>query len=315
MLREKVIRQQGHTAYMAEQNAQLKREKLALQKEFDDYRAQRTHTPTARRSSTHRADLRVRVPSPPPTDSLSVAREVEALDLEVAAEVAAAVSPLRREGKGEGHKSRLHAELQVKLLSRAEELRRCKPGDEARTSRFFRLKSHLAPSASASGRLRSQFELCRSNLHTPELQLRLFYGAPRKELEAVLSSGFAEVPSSSLGLEVYGRGWYASHAHHYNGGDMCVLLVQVAVGNAETIVRRDAARGAPSRGYDSIVVPGRQLPLQLAPAQGKKNGWSPDNDHYRSPVNEEYVIFDGSQALPLYILEYEIPNAGIEDQP
>ena len=135
--------------------------------------------------------------------------------------------------------------------------------------------------------------------------------------QAILSRGFVEFPSDALGLEVYGRGWYftkyASHAHHYNGGSCCVLLVQVAVGNAETVVRRDAGRGAPSTGFDSIVVPGRQLPSQLHGVRDKKPGWNgpkgsqpADKDHKRSPVNEEYVIFDGSQALPLYLLEYEM---------
>ena len=93
-----------------------------------------------------------------------------------------------------------------------------------------------------------------------------------------------------------------------------MLLVQVAVGNAETVVRRDAARGAPSSGFDSIVVPGRQLPSQLHDAREKKPGWNgpkgrqtADKDRSkRAQVNEEYVIFDGSQARPLYLLTYEM---------
>lgn len=59
-------------------------------------------------------------------------------------------------------------------------------------------------------------------------------------------------------------------------------------------MRRDAGRGAPSAGFDSIVVPGRRLPSQ-ASAPG-----SPE----RGEVNEEYVVFDGSQALPLHLLFY-----------
>ena len=84
---------------------------------------------------------------------------------------------------------------------------------------------------------------------------------------------------------------YASHAHHYTAGSGCVLLAEVAVGYAETVVQRDAARGAPSEGYDSIVVPGRRRPAQPAASVAE--------------VNEEYVIFDGSQALPLCLLHYD----------
>ena len=72
-----------------------------------------------------------------------------------------------------------------------------------------------------------------------------------------------------------------------------MLLVEVAVGNAETVVRRDADRRAPSAGFDSIVVPGRRLPSQGQDAASAAG------------VNEEYVIFDGSQALPVALLFYD----------
>ena len=108
------------------------------------------------------------------------------------------------------------------------------------------------------------YDACRSRLHEPSLVLQLFYGAPRQELEQILHSGFEDVPADPLGLASYGRGWYfskyAAHAHHYTAGGGCVLLAQVAVGNTETVVREDASRGAPSHGFDSIVVPGRRLP-------------------------------------------------------
>ena len=74
------------------------------------------------------------------------------------------------------------------------------------------------------------------------------------------------------GLGVFGRGWYfskyATHALHYTAGGGCVLLAEVAVGNTETDVRRDTGRGAPSAGFDSMVVPGRRLPS----AGGLKGG-------------------------------------------
>ena len=88
---------------------------------------------------------------------------------------------------------------------------------------------------------------------------------------------------------------YASRAHFYNAGGGCLLLCQVAVGNTETVMRRDGGRGAPSAGFDSIVVPGRRLPSQTG-EEGAAGG----------RFNEEYVIFDGSQALPLCLLEYSV---------
>ena len=72
-----------------------------------------------------------------------------------------------------------------------------------------------------------------------------------------------------------------------------MLLAEVAIGRAETIVAQDAARGAPSEGFDSITVPGRRLPSQAHGAVSAE-------------VNEEYVIFDGSQALPLCLLYYDL---------
>ena len=59
----------------------------------------------------------------------------------------------------------------------------------------------------------------------------------------------------------------------------------------------------------------RQLPSKLHGAREKKPGWNgpkgaqtADKDRERSPINEEYVIFDGSQALPLFLLEYEVAS-------
>ena len=123
--------------------------------------------------------------------------------------------------------------------------------------------------------------------------------APARGAQRLLESGFDEAPSPDpTGLAVYGRGFYfskyAGHAHAYTGGSGCLLLAEVAVGNAETVVRRDgSARGAPSAGYDSMVVPGRRLPSQEAGAASGGGG-------------EEFVIFDGSQVLPLCLVWYDM---------
>jgi len=167
-------------------------------------------------------------------------------------------------------------------------------------AKTMRLREWHSPSHGVMRQLTMRHEACRSRLSEPSLCLNLFYGAPLAELQKLLECGFDEAPSHDpLGLQVFGRGWYfsrfASHAHHYTGGGGGVLLAQVAVGNAETVVARDAARGAPSEGFDSIVVPGRRLPSQAKGAPA-------------SEVNEEYVLFDGSQALPLCLLHYDLDD-------
>eukprot|EP00965_Chrysotila_dentata_P089007 2938543-Pleurochrysis_carterae.AAC.1 len=70
----------------------------------------------------------------------------------------------------------------------------------------------------------------------------------------------------------FGRGWYfsryASYAHYFSNGSGHLLLALVAVGNTETVVRRNASRGAPSPGFDAIITPGRPLPSKSPSALG-----------------------------------------------
>lgn len=178
-----------------------------------------------------------------------------------------------------------------------EALRRCKPG-AAGPSRSLALTKWIMPSAESAKRLQHRHASCRALLTDPDLTLRLFYGAPQADLQRLLENGFDGVPPDPHRLSEYGRGWYfskyATHAHHYTAGGGCVLLAEVAVGSTETVVRRDAGRGAPSAGFDSMVVPGRRLPS----ASGLRGVATGD-------VNEEYVIFDGSQAVPLCLVFYE----------
>lgn len=115
----------------------------------------------------------------------------------------------------------------------------------------------------------------------------------------MLSDGFDAAPLQRNEAHVFGRGWYftryASRAHHFAGGTGCLLLALVAVGQTETVVKRDERRGAPSPGFDSVIVPGRQLPSSATHPSGRGGGGS---------FSEDYIIFDGSQAQPLYLLEY-----------
>ena len=71
-----------------------------------------------------------------------------------------------------------------------------------------------------------------------------------------------------------------------------IIMAGRAAADPMTPAVGNAARGAPSAGFDSIVIPGRKLPSQSGPGGGRE-------------MNEEYVIFDGSQAVPLSLLFYE----------
>eukprot|EP00741_Cyanophora_paradoxa_P012043 tig00020592_g11638.t1 len=165
------------------------------------------------------------------------------------------------------------------------------------------------------------------------LNLRLFFGAPLDILQAslaaapagprVLLDGFdaPEVGAGSAGapatvgpihsaswggpLNVFGRAGiyfskYASKAHHYNDSSGAVLLTLVAVGRSETIVTPDPSRAGPSPGYDSIFTPGRRLPAEAAQLP------SGSVERVKTPCNEEYVIFHPHQALPMYLIQYEV---------
>ena len=183
-----------------------------------------------------------------------------------------------------------------------EALRRCKPG-AAGPMTDLRLRKWIAPTEASATTLRLRHASCRALLTDPSLTLRLFFGAPQADLLRLLEHGFDGAPPDPHGLGIYGRGWYfskyATHAHHYTAGGGCVLLAEVAVGNTETVVRRDPSRGAPSAGFDSMVVPGRRLP-----SAGGLRGGGAGGD-----VNEEYVIFDGSQAVPLCLIHYSHEEA------
>ena len=84
------------------------------------------------------------------------------------------------------------------------ELSKCKAGDEAAGRSRFTLCRHVAPPATAAATLARRYERCRAGLHVPEMQLRLFYGAPRKDLEVrgakLLVSSQTEQQEGEVGL-------------------------------------------------------------------------------------------------------------------
>merc|ERR1711907_719978 len=121
--------------------------------------------------------------------------------------------------------------------------------------------------------------------------MRFFYGGPN--LDRVLCEGFSELDlEDPFSFNTYGRGLYFSpffsKAHFFSQGSGTVLLALVGLGKSETVVSEDPKRGRPSKGYDSVCVPGRQLPLTSALDKG------PSIDD----AMEDYIIFHPAQALP-----------------
>ena len=286
MLREKVSLQQGHVAALQAENAKLKRNQASLQSEFDKYRRARYARDAAMIiDADEEASVALTTlmpPLPPAEGARSSPPRFSGLPREKSTSVPSHAAP---------------PAVEISVEQVREELRKVKPHSLASCSDLVLSEwMPTAPSEAASFRLR--YDACRCRLSEPGLTLRLFYAAPRVVLQHLLSSGFDEVPLDPLGLTVYGRGWYfskyAAHADNYTEGGGCLLLAEVAVGNAETVVRRDPARGAPSPGYDSIVIPGRRLPSQRG------------IDSTSGEVNEEYVVFDGSQVMPLGLLFYNV---------
>ncbi|KAH3831837.1 uncharacterized protein LOC127880314 isoform X2 [Dreissena polymorpha] len=111
-----------------------------------------------------------------------------------------------------------------------------------------------------------------------------------ERIKEILRQGFSE---RDMTCGEYGKGLYFSKypskaAQFSKLGSL--LRVEVGIGNVETIVQQDRTRTAPSTGYDSIITPGRLTHLL---GQGDAS------------LNQEYIVFDPCQTLPLCLLTYE----------
>jgi len=60
------------------------------------------------------------------------------------------------------------------------------------------------------------------------------------------------------------------------------------VGRVESVTKPNPERTDASAGYDSIITPGRRKGMMS-----------------EAMSNEEYVLFDGARALPLYMIQYD----------
>lgn len=111
-----------------------------------------------------------------------------------------------------------------------------------------------------------------------------------ERIKEILKGGFSD---RDFTCGDYGKGLYFSKypskaAQFSKLGNL--LKAEVAIGNVETVVKGDRTRTSPSPGYDSIITPGR-----LAHMLGQGD----------ASMNQEYVVFDANQVLPLCLLTYE----------
>ena len=114
--------------------------------------------------------------------------------------------------------------------------------------------------------------------------MTLFYGAPRRRIDDICANGFRSPDAGEYGIGIYmSRG--ADRAHVWTEGARRVIYCQVAVGDAETVVRKDATR---SSGADSLCVPARVHAGET------------------SASGEEYLVFDLARILPLAAVTYDV---------
>ncbi|XP_052090676.1 uncharacterized protein LOC127727235 isoform X3 [Mytilus californianus] len=130
-------------------------------------------------------------------------------------------------------------------------------------------------------------------LHDPSMVADLYFCSDKMErAQDILKLGFS---SSDIVAGSYGKGLYFSKfpsraSQHSKSGK--VLLVEVGLGKVETVMKRDGQRQKPGAGFDSILIPGRVIR---------------DTGNGDSTMNEEYVIFDQSQVMPLCLISMTEP--------
>ncbi|KAJ7388896.1 hypothetical protein OS493_035043 [Desmophyllum pertusum] len=118
-------------------------------------------------------------------------------------------------------------------------------------------------------------------------QLYLCGGVSDEQIEKIMKRGFSK---EDFTRGPYGKGLYfsmqASQAASFSAPGK-LLLCNVGLGLTESIVVQDRGRTLPPPGYDSILTGGR-TPSPVSPG----------------PPQQEYVVFDPLQAIPVYLVEY-----------
>ncbi|XP_076440293.1 uncharacterized protein LOC143279885 isoform X2 [Babylonia areolata] len=144
------------------------------------------------------------------------------------------------------------------------------------------------------GRLQERFSCQTQSLRDPSMVTHLYYcGTLEKphRCQELLSAGFS---TEDFSHGEYGHGLYfskyPSKAAQFSALGKLVV-VEVGLGEVETVTKEDRTRKAPSAGHDSIITPGRLY----------RGG----GDSKETALCQEYVIFNPAQVLPICLLTYQ----------
>ncbi|XP_007902871.1 uncharacterized protein si:dkeyp-50b9.1 isoform X1 [Callorhinchus milii] len=139
---------------------------------------------------------------------------------------------------------------------------------------------------------RCLIESCMTNMVEPMYRTTLYYCGGLecpKRIQLIMEEGFSEEDFTD---GIYGQGLYFSP----NGFTASlfsvpgsILVANVCIGNTETVMTKNRERNSPSKGFDSILVPGRLCDAGISCGSDR---------------TQEYVIFNQLQALPVGLLKY-----------
>lgn len=133
------------------------------------------------------------------------------------------------------------------------------------------------------------FDARTQRLGDPVVCTQLYYcgGTDDKQIERIMKQGFSK---EDFTRGPYGKGLYfsmqASQAAAFSSPGK-LLLCNVGLGLTESVVVHDRGRTLPPPGFDSILTGGR-TPSPVFPG----------------PPQQEYIVFDPLQAIPVYLVEY-----------
>lgn len=136
------------------------------------------------------------------------------------------------------------------------------------------------------------FDSRTQRLGDPVICTQLYFcgGANDEHIERIMRQGFTK---EDFIRGPYGKGLYfsaqACQAAAFSAPGK-VLLCNVGLGLTESVVVQDRGRSLPPPGFDSILTVGR----------------TPSPVSSQASPQQEYVVFDPLQAIPVYLVEYSI---------
>lgn len=134
------------------------------------------------------------------------------------------------------------------------------------------------------------FDSRAQRLGDPVICTQLYFcgGASDEQIERIMKQGFSK---KDFTRGPYGKGLYfsaqACQAAAFSAPGK-LLLCNVGLGLTESVVVQDRGRSLPPPGYDSILTAGR----------------TPSPVSSQASPQQEYVVFDPLQAIPVYLVEY-----------